>query len=307
MHWDKLYVDKANTIFRNKVKSKFTSQVPKSTNNNKNKEIVKPTFIFSISPLIPDKLQKKVNELSKYFKKNTNSQQKKLYANATSSLKQPSLAAPKNIVRKILKIKKMFPNLPNKKIEEMQKVINGSKDKVKPKINITTKGLFRKQVIIPMNNDIVKEFIKNSSLYIANINHALKTIKSNTIADFIHVDSKGIVITTNNISSGSDLQEIEKYVKNSLSSDVENISSPRLPQLKSYLKIIGIPYIRKKTNNQISSDDIENVLKNNHLFNNIVLASKLRIIKISPKSNMAIIWIDIWDMQNGTNAKKFIN
>jgi len=231
--------------------------------------------------------------LSKYFKKNTNFQQKKLYANATSSLKQPSLVTPKNIIRETLKIKKMFPNVPNKKIEEMQKVINGSKDKVKPKINMTTKGLSRKQVIIPMNNNIAKKFIKNSSSHIANINYALKTIKSNTIANFIRVNSKGIIITTNNISSGSDLQEIEKYVKNSLPSDVKNISLPRLPQLKSYLKIISIPYISKKTNNQISLDDIENVLKNNYLFNDIVLASKPHIIKIFPKSNMAIIWINI--------------
>ena len=125
------------------------------------------------------------------------------------------------------------------------------------------------------------------------INHTLKTIKSNTIANFIHIDSKGIVITTNNISSGSDLQEIEKYAKNSLPSDVENVSLPRLLQSKSYLKIIGILYISKKINNQISSDDIENVLKNNHLFNDIVLASKPCIIKVSPKSNMAIIWINI--------------
>jgi len=200
-HWDRLYVDEAN--FRNKVKSKFTPQVPKSTNNNKSKEIVKPTFISSIPPPIPAKSQKEVNELSKYFKKNTNSQQKKSYA--TSSLKQPSLVAPKNIAREMLKIKETFPNLPNKKIEEMQKVINGSKNKVKPKTNMTTKDPSRKQVIIPMNNNIAKEFIKNSSSHIANINHALKTIKSNTIADFICVDSKEIIITTNNVSSGSDL------------------------------------------------------------------------------------------------------
>jgi len=144
-------------------------------------------------------------------------------------------------------------------------------------------------------------------LHIANINCVLKTIKSNTIADFIHVDSKGIVIITNNISSGSDLQEIEKYVKNSLPSDVENISSSRLLQLKSYLKIIDILYISKKTNNQISLDDIENILKNNYLFNDIILASKPHIIKVSPKSDIAIIWIDIWDMQNRTNTKKVIN
>ena len=293
LHWDKIYVDKAKTTFRSKVKSKFTPQVPKSTNNNKGKKIVKPTFIFLIPSPIPAKLQKEVNELSKYFKKNTNSQQKKSYANATSSLKQPSPAAPKNITRETLKIKKMFSNLPNKKIEKMQKVINGSEDKAKLKINMTNKGPFRKQVIVPMNNDIAKKFIKNSSLYVANINHALKTIKSNTIANFIHIDSKGIVITTNNISSGSDLQEIEKYAKNSLPSDVENVSLPKLLQSKSYLKIIGILYISKKMNNQISLNDIENVLKNNHLFNDIVLTSKPYIIKVSPKSDMAIIWINI--------------
>jgi len=158
-----------------------------------------------------------------------------------------------------------------------------------------------------MNNDIAKEFIKNSSKHIVNINHALKTIKSNTIANFIHVDSKSIIITTNNVSSGSDLQEIDKYVKNLLSSDADKISSPRLPQLKSYLKIVGILFISEKTSNCVSLDEIENVLKNNHLFNDIVLTSKPRVIKVSPKADMAVIWIDIWDTQNGLNAKKVIN
>jgi len=212
-----------------------------------------------------------------------------------------------NIAREMLKIKEIFPNLSNKKTKEMQKIINSSNEKVKPKINMTTKGLSRKQVIIPMNNNIVKEFIKRSSKHIVNINCALKMIKSNTIANFIHVDSKGIIITTNNISSGSDLQEIDKYVKNSLSSDADKISSPRLLQSKSYLKIVGIPFISEKTSNYVSLDKIKNVLKNNHLFNNIVLTSKSRIIKVSPKADMAIIWIDIWDTQNRSNAKKVIN
>jgi len=77
--------------------------------------------------------------------------------------------------------------------------------------------------------------------------------------------------------------------------------------LKSYLKIVGIPFISEKTSNCILPDKIENILKNNHLFNDIVLASKLHIIKISPKANMAIIWIDIWNTQNESNAKKVIN
>ena len=158
-----------------------------------------------------------------------------------------------------------------------------------------------------MSNDIAKEFIKDSSSHVVNINHALKAIKSSTIADFICVEDKGIVIMTNNVSSGSDLLEIEKYIKNSLSSNTDKISLARLPQSKSYLKIGGIPFISKKTNSHISSDKIEDILKNNHLFNNIVLTSKPHIIKMSPKSDIAIIWIDIWDTQTGSNAKKIIN
>ena len=197
----------------------------------------------------------------------------------------------------------MFPNLLNKKIEQVQKVINGSNNKSKPRITMTTKGLSRKQVIIPINNNIAKEFIKDSSLHIVNINQALK---ASTIANFIQVEDKGIVITTNNVSSDSDLQKIKKYVS-SLSSNADKVLLAWLPQSKSYLKIVDIPFNSEKTNSCILLDEIENILKNNHLFNNIVLASKPHVIKVSHKSNIAIVWINIWDTQNGSNTKKVIN
>ncbi len=121
----------------------------------------------------------------------------------------------------MLKIKETFPNLLNKKIDLVQKVINGSSVKPKPKINMTMKGPSYKQVIVPMNNELAKKFIKDSSIHVVNINCALKNIWSNTIANFIQVEDKGIIITTNSILSISDLQEIEKYVKSSLISDLE--------------------------------------------------------------------------------------
>ena len=70
---------------------------------------------------------------------------------------------------------------------------------------MTTKSPLRKQVIILINNDITKEFIKDSSSHVVNINQALKAIKSSTIASFIQVEDKGIVIMTNNVSLSSDL------------------------------------------------------------------------------------------------------
>jgi len=74
-----------------------------------------------------------------------------------------------------------------------------------------------------------------------------------------------------------------------------------------YLKIVGIPFISECSNIQILFNKVKSILKANYVFNNIILTSKPRIIKVLPKSDMAIIWIDIWDTQKGSNAKKIIN
>ena len=184
----------------------------------------------------------------------------------------------------------MFPDLSNKKIDTIQKVINEKNNKPKPRINMTTKGSSHKQVNVPMPNKLGKNFTKDSTSHIININHALKNIKSNICADFIISDSKGIIITTNNVASNSDLLEIEKYVKNLLKDNDNTVSSPRLPQSKSYLKIVGIPYYIDNSSIHISSEDIKHILKNNHIFNNIILASRPRIIKVSSKSDMCLDW-----------------
>ena len=258
-----------------------------------------------IPSLILAKLSKEVKEISKYFKKIENLTPKKSYTQASSNhvLKDTT----SNVAINILKIKEMFPDLSNKKINTIQKVINEKNDKLKPRINMTTKGSLCKQVIVPMPNELGKKFTEDSASHVININHALKNIKSNICTDFIISDSKGIIITTNNIASNSDLLEIEKYVKNSLKGNDNTISSPRLPQSKSYLKIVGIPYYVDNSSMHISSEDIKCILKNNHIFNNIILALRPYIIKVSSKSNMAVVWIDIWDNQNDSNVRRVIN
>ena len=104
-----------------------------------------------------------------------------------------------------LKIKEMFPKLQNNKIDQVQKIINSSDSKLKLWINMTTKGPSHKQVIVPMNSEVAGRFLKDSSMHIININHALKNIKSKIMANFIHVKDKDIVISTNNVVSPSDL------------------------------------------------------------------------------------------------------
>jgi len=107
---------------------------------------------------------------------------------------------------------------------------------------MTTKEPLRKHIIIPMNNDNNTKFMKNSSVHVANINRALRNVKSEVLADFICSDPLGITVVTNKVSMQSDLQIIEQYVKNSDDIDALQVEVPCFPQSKSYLKIIGILY-----------------------------------------------------------------
>jgi len=67
-------------------------------------------------------------------------------------------------------------------------------------------------------------------VYIANINRLLKDIKSEVLVDFIQSDNKGIIVITNKIAAMSDLNVVEKYMKNLNNIDSSNVMSPKLPQ-----------------------------------------------------------------------------
>ena len=151
------------------------------------------------------------------------------------------------------------------------------------------------------------QFMKESSAYIVNINRALKNIKSKVIADFAWSENSGIVVATNKVAVSLDLQTIEQYVKNVNNIEAKNVEAPRLPQSKSYLKILGFPYLLENSNTPISANLVKRIIKDNHIFNNIVITYRLRLIKVSPKSDMAIIWLDIWNVQSGSKAKDLIN
>ena len=155
---------------------------------------------------------------------------------------------------------------------------------------MTTKGPSRKNIIISMSCDNASSFMRNLSLNVANINRELQNARTDILVDYIKSDNTGIIITTNKIAQQSDLSIIDRYVKNSNNINSLQVEDPRLLKSKSYLKIIGIPYyLHADSREKLSSSDIENVLKQNHIFDNISLASRLRIIKVSPKSDMTIV------------------
>jgi len=52
---------------------------------------------------------------------------------------------------------------------------------------------------------------------------------------------------------------METYIKNTNQIEADNVESPYLLQLKSYLKIIKIPYIMENTNTFLSLDMVESI------------------------------------------------
>jgi len=110
------------------------------------------------------------------------------------------------------------------------------------------------------------------------------------------------------VSQQYDLLIIEQYVKNSNDINALQVEEPHLPKSKSYLKIIGISYYpHGNSQDRLNSSDIETILKQNQIFDNVTLVSRPRVIKVSPKSDMSIVWIDIWDVQSDSKAKILIN
>ena len=292
-----LYTNNKSNNLRSKISSKFTPRIL-PTNNRSNKEVSKPVpiSIEKVPPLLSllAKSKREVNVISKYFQ-NSKSLGK---AKKTNEIKKPSVLyaqATKPLVNtlEILKIKEAFLALNTKKIDQVNNIIKGN-PKLKLHIQMTTKGPSRKQVIIPMSSDNNSTFIKNLSLHIANINRNLKNAKSEVLVDYIWSNLLDITIITNKISQQSDLQIIDQYVKNSNNINTLQVKEPHLPQSKLYLKIIGILFFPQgNTQDHLTSSKVELILKQNQIFNNITLVSRLRVIKISPKSDMAIVWIDI--------------
>ena len=187
----------------------------------------------------------------------------------------------------------------------MLKVKNSNGGMKKPKINMTTRGQSRREVIIPMTRANAELIVNSAHIHSTNINKCLKNSNSNIVADFIRFNTNGIIIMTNKPVSNLDLSTIEKYLKSIQNIILESIESLRLLKSKSYMKIIGLPYSSKL--GVLSHDYIEGILVKSHLFKDTTLASKPRIIKALPKSDKAVVWVDIWDSQSGSYAKNIIN
>jgi len=79
----------------------------------------------------------------------------------------------------------VFPALLADEVGKVLKIKNNREGNKKPRINMTTRGPSRKEVIIPMAKHIAELIINSAHIHIVNINKCLKNFKSDIITDFI--------------------------------------------------------------------------------------------------------------------------
>jgi len=88
-------------------------------------------------------------------------------------------------IEDIVQVKEAFPALLADEVGKVLKIKNSRGDNRKPKINMTTRGLSRKEVIILMAKHIAELIVNSAHIHITNINKYLRNSKSDIVADFI--------------------------------------------------------------------------------------------------------------------------
>jgi len=203
--WDQLHSSENNTICDN-ISTYFGNRQTRDR-TTENNAYPKSATIRKTPPPILLRPSKEQMENSKKCQK------ARLTKGKSSSNSPMSYAQATNAVASILKIKEVFPALLNKKILEIHDTAFPKPDNKARRIQHTTKGLSRKQAIIPTSDNIKDIIIEEANVHIFQINMLLKIIKSITRAEFIHLCPGGVSINTNSVPNTSDLNTIERYLK----------------------------------------------------------------------------------------------
>ena len=306
-----------NQAIRNLYKSNTPKDIPRQTNyNRKISDRAMPA-----SRVQPTQESTQYNNVARKLPKpRTPAPPRTSYAQAacTNTKKtpaRPSTAEPDDLAN-ILKLKEIFPELSSECIlaihqsgfgPNQQEHLEDTNSKPKTHIKMTSHGPSRKQVVVPTNKTIADRVLEYAAHVINLLNKALLTIHSGLKVESIWRAWKGISMATNGVALASDLSIIKKCLNNDMEFTDNDIGSPHLPQSKTYLKILGVLFWCNQSSLPVTPAQVEGILAKTPVFEGITLVSKPRIIRASPRSDMAVIWVDNWDSQKGTKGKCLIN
>ena len=164
---------------------------------------------------------------------------------------------------------------------------------------MTTQGPTRYQVLIPLALAAAEMVVANTASAVESCNKGLVSTCSKLRVESVCKAWDGVSMSTNSVASVAELEVIKQQLKKTASLSEVTEVKPHLPQSKSFLKVLGIPYQDSKTSLPVTPVQVTKALSSSLLFKDITLAS--------PSSDMFVIQIDIWDFQKGFKSKMLIN
>ena len=93
---------------------------------------------------------------------------------------------------------------------------------------------------------------------------------------------------TNSVASVAELEVIKQWLKKTVGLGEVTEVEPRLPQSKSFLKVLGVLYWDSKTSLPVTPVQVAEALSSSPLFEGVTLASMPHIMKASPSSDMTL-------------------
>jgi hypothetical protein len=137
---------------------------------------------------------------------------------------------------------------------------------------------------------------------VSHINCSLTSAKSDLWVDSCIHAYGGISLLTNHVATQSEISLIGSTVTAGLAPLKPAEAS--LPTLRSYLKIIDVPYFRGSV--PITPDQICDVMGQSHMVSSFILTNTPHVMQNLRKSDTATMWFDIADSQSGASAKRLI-
>jgi len=152
----------------------------------------------------------------------------------------------------LLCLRDMFPDLPMEKVLAMHQSGFGASASPNrggavhsgasraPKM--TTHGPTRRQVLIPLDTPTAEVVVANAATAVESCNRGLVEAHSKLRVELVRKAWDGISMSTNFVASAAELEVIKQWLKKVAGLAASTVVEPRLPQSKSFLKILGVPY-----------------------------------------------------------------
>src|SRR6267154_4313127 len=169
----------------------------------------------------------------------------------------------------------------------------------------TTKGPSRKNVFIIVPPELRKgDFFSQNT--VDTLNRGLVNNHSKLRVELVADQPRdgGIIAFCNNVATDKDLNTLKEWTGKALGARSDKIDAV-LPQSKSALKIVGVPYMNGPR--PILPMDIIDAMKSHELAELFQLECTPHISRNTTGSDSATVWFDIWDSQKGANTVRLVN